>query len=392
MYLTAGDIRDLDEERLKKFLEKKIPEGHHLDYKIDYERDASGRFGTDAKREFLKDITAFANANGGDLLIGVDEPSENVDIDTQIRGIESCDKLVGILERVARDSVDPPIPGLIVKAVTRSSGNGVILVHIPPSNTRPYRVNHSGYVNFSIRHSESIFSMNTHDIREAVIASASAEAKAREYLKEAERDVEEFHSKGKPCLLLQAMPLIPPENPWDVVSDNVISVIRDRDAKRRKQFRSFPLESTTRPTRTLEGVMGRDDSSQPTFITEIHRNGYISAFNTEPLKEIKTQDHSYQTISKFQFEFFNAFACFCSQMLEATKTDSPYLVKCTLLCAKGIHLYAPELTVRFHGPWLKPTLQWPDQIRQTGEDFERIATYWSETLYHAFGLDLRLTS
>jgi Schlafen, AlbA_2 len=389
MYLNSSDIRDLDEEHLKKFLEKKIPEGHHLDYK----RDLSGGIGgNEAKREFLKDITAFANANGGDLVIGVDEPRESVDIETQIRGIESCDKLAAILERLARDSVDPPISGLIVKPVARSSGKGVIVVHIPPSNTRPYRVNHSGYVNFFMRHSESVFSMNTHDIREAVIASASAEAKAREYLKEAERDVEQYESKGRPYLLLQAMPLIPPENPWDVMSDDLISVIRDRNGKRQKKFRSFPLESTTTPTRTLEGVIGRDDRSNPTFITEIRGNGYISALDTDPIKGINTQEHSYQTINRFRFEFFNAFGCFCSEVLEATKTDSPYLLRSTLLGAKGVYLHAAELDLRFHGPWLRPTLQWPDQIRQTGEDFEKIATYWSETLYHAFGVNLRLTS
>ena len=69
MYFTSAEVQNLDETGLRKFLEKRVPEGHHLDYK----ETLSGN-NDRAKREFLKDVTAFANANGGDILIGVEEP------------------------------------------------------------------------------------------------------------------------------------------------------------------------------------------------------------------------------------------------------------------------------------------------------------------------------
>ena len=35
MFLTSKDIINFDESALKAFLDKKIMEGHHIDYKVD---------------------------------------------------------------------------------------------------------------------------------------------------------------------------------------------------------------------------------------------------------------------------------------------------------------------------------------------------------------------
>ncbi len=93
MYFTSTEIHILDEAQLRSFLEKRIPEGHHLDYKKELGR------GIDAKREFLKDITAFANANGGDIIIGADEPNEKLKVEHQLHGVDNGDSLAQDLER-----------------------------------------------------------------------------------------------------------------------------------------------------------------------------------------------------------------------------------------------------------------------------------------------------
>lgn len=84
MHLTAQQLLDLDEQSLRSFLALALPEGLYLDYKV----SPSGASDKDAKREFLKDVTAFANADGGHLFFGVQEPSEGLSVDSQLVGLE----------------------------------------------------------------------------------------------------------------------------------------------------------------------------------------------------------------------------------------------------------------------------------------------------------------
>jgi len=393
MYLTLSDVRGIGEDKLREFLEKRIPEGHHLDYKKDLIREgnASGsNLGNGAKREFLKDITGFANANGGDILLGVNEPSESTSVDEQLVGIDDGNQLAQSLERLARDSVDPPIPGLHFEPVSLRNGKVAMVVHIPPTNMRPHRVNHSGHVGFYMRHSESTFSMNTYQIREAVLASASAEIRAKEYMNRMLRDTETYVTKGLPVFLLQAMPMITPEKPWNVLSSEFFAVIRD-STNRRSHLR-YPLVSTVKPTATLEGIKGRDDRQKPTWTTEIHRNGYIAVADLQPTKILDPAYDPEQrpVLTTYECDLFHAFAYFCKEVLEVAEADSPYLVRCQLLDASGVSLYSHQTTPRFHGPWAKPAIVWEDQIRQVGEEFTPIADQWCQDLLHAFGLDAPL--
>ncbi|TAJ83549.1 ATP-binding protein, partial [bacterium] len=117
VYFTSAEIHSLDEAGLRKFLEKRVPEGHHLDYK-----EALGGNNDRAKREFLKDVTAFANANGGDILIGVEEPQESLEVDAQIHGVDDGGGVAQDLERLASSSIDSRIPGLQINPIPLRNG------------------------------------------------------------------------------------------------------------------------------------------------------------------------------------------------------------------------------------------------------------------------------
>lgn len=89
MFLSIQEVVKMDENTLKKFLEYRYSEGLYLDYK----EQISGRNDKEKKREFLKDVTAFANAHGGNILIGVKEPDESLSVDDHLLGLESGDSM-----------------------------------------------------------------------------------------------------------------------------------------------------------------------------------------------------------------------------------------------------------------------------------------------------------
>jgi len=186
MHILQSSLRNFNKDALKSFLDRKIPEGHHLDYKI----ALSGNTKEKQYTEFLKDITAFANANGGNILIGVKEPKENLSLDDQIVGIEEGNRIAENLERVASSSIDPRISGLQTIPIPLSDGKYVILVHIPSSFGKSYMIdyNKTKTHTFYIRHRESSFPMTTFEIKQSFLSSATAEEKASIYLKRMELD------------------------------------------------------------------------------------------------------------------------------------------------------------------------------------------------------------
>ena len=253
MYLTAQQVLALTEETLWEFLSLGIPEGLYLDYK----EGLSGTFDKDAKREFLKDVTAFANAAGGHLFLGVKEPSEGLLVESQLVGLDNGAALAQDLERLASASIDPRIPGLRIVSVPLAISKSCVVVHIPPSLSRPHMVSHAGHRSFYVRHSESSFPMTTHEIREAVLTSSSAEARARHFVKRRLLEAREAIGDGQAAFFLQAMPLISPEPSWDVLSTPFENVLRGE--ARRNKYRDYAnLASTSVPRPTIDGLLGQD--------------------------------------------------------------------------------------------------------------------------------------
>jgi hypothetical protein len=270
MHLTAQQVVTLNEAALRSFLALGLPEGLYLDYK----EALSGATEKEGKREFIKDVTAFANAAGGQLILGVRDPTTDGPTDELVPGLEGGDAIAQDLERLASSSIDPRIPGLRVVPVPLMSGKTCVVVHVPLGLSRPHMVNHAGHRSFYVRHSESSVQMTTHEIREAVLASSSAEARSRAL---ADRRLQEARTTvdQQPAFFLQAVPLIFPEQAWDILSTPFEDVLRGN--ARRNKFQPYAtLASDAAPRSTIDGLLGRDDRHQPKWETEVHRTGYVS--------------------------------------------------------------------------------------------------------------------
>jgi len=124
-------ITGMDIEHL---ISGKVQESQHLDYK----RDPYAK-STDGHRDFLKDVTAMANAYGGYLVIGVEEDGAGTGIPSAVRHVPEAASECKRLSNVALSSVDPRVSGLDMRDVTTSKGD-VIVVRIPRSGNAPHMV------------------------------------------------------------------------------------------------------------------------------------------------------------------------------------------------------------------------------------------------------------
>jgi predicted HTH transcriptional regulator len=69
--VISKDIGHISEEDLRTLVDNSVVERKTLEYK----QSLPGNSGAD-KKEFLADVSSFANASGGDLVIGVTEDRE----------------------------------------------------------------------------------------------------------------------------------------------------------------------------------------------------------------------------------------------------------------------------------------------------------------------------
>lgn len=132
MSLLDIPLDKITEADLKNLISTGVPESPVIDYK----RDAYGNSDKD-KREFLADVSSFANTIGGDIVIGIDEVNAlptaimpyTMDVDAEVRRLES----------IALYGLEPRLANLRVHAVPVTGGY-TIIVRVPRSFIPPHRV------------------------------------------------------------------------------------------------------------------------------------------------------------------------------------------------------------------------------------------------------------
>lgn len=171
MLFSLQKISQINEAGIREFLSLGVDEGLHLDYKSELKLDDKG------KVEFLKDISAFANANGGTILIGTHEPESNKSIDDVLVGVDNASILTQQLEQLADSSLDPRIPNIHIAKVELGTGKWVVTVHVPPSPIRPHMVSFKKHHKFYLRGTETTSRMRTQEIVNIITSSLSRETK-----------------------------------------------------------------------------------------------------------------------------------------------------------------------------------------------------------------------
>lgn len=158
MPLTRTNFFDLTEQDLLDEIAAGVPEGVHVDYK----RDTYGRADADV-REFLKDVSSFANTAGGHLVIGMDEIDG---IPTALSGLLiNADDELQRFENLLNSAVEPRVFGIQMRPVRVSSGGIAIIIRVPQSWRPPHRVIARGWNKFFGRNSAGAYELSVEDLR-----------------------------------------------------------------------------------------------------------------------------------------------------------------------------------------------------------------------------------
>jgi hypothetical protein len=102
---------------------------------------AQERIGDKARNELLEEVVAFANAYGGDLIVGIGETTAKPPRAATKHPLPACADLAHRLDLAARDCIEPPLPRLEVRGVlVHAGGAGYVVIRTTKSAVGPHRL------------------------------------------------------------------------------------------------------------------------------------------------------------------------------------------------------------------------------------------------------------
>jgi len=166
---------------LESLITNQVSEGKYIDYK----EALPGNSDSD-KKEFLADVSSFANGDGGHLLFGCKERRENgstTGLPETLCGLLGVSTDVGIarLGQIIRMGIDPRIQGVEIVAIKNAEDHPLILISIPRSYQSPHMVTFQNHSKFFSRSSTGKFQLDVSEIRRAFVASGTLEERLRTF-------------------------------------------------------------------------------------------------------------------------------------------------------------------------------------------------------------------
>ena len=129
-------------------------------------------------------MTAFANAQGGDIIYGLNEANGAA---ADLLGVEIDDPDAAILrlEGKLQTGVEPRLIGVRIAWVPLANGRGALVLRIPGSLSAPHRVTYKGGARFFGRNSRGKYELDVHDLRHAFTDAAQLPQQFRQLHAEA---------------------------------------------------------------------------------------------------------------------------------------------------------------------------------------------------------------
>lgn len=177
MFQTPFDQIDLS--HLQNLSDNGVPEGTQIDYKQTLPGPDD-----DGKREFLRDVSAMANANGGDLIYGMREHrGDDGSYVVELTGLSAVDfdatKLW--MENLIRDCTKPRLVIGGIRQLKIDGSKVVLIVRVPRSWNAPHVVEFKKHWRFYSRNSAGNYPMDVGQLRDAFVFRDSLAQRAEEF-------------------------------------------------------------------------------------------------------------------------------------------------------------------------------------------------------------------
>lgn len=197
-------IEDITEADLQKLCEDGQDERKWIEFKAALPGRAD-----DDRKEFLYDVSSFANTDGGHIVYGLREEDSCA---KEVCGLGDLDSGAEVdrLRNSIRDGIRPRLPGVDCRAIDLSSGSAAIIIHIPKSWAAPHVVTFKNASRFYGRTSNGKGQLDVDEIRNAFLGTNEIPKRLQALRAERIFAISSKHAEilkaGRPIIVLQVIP------------------------------------------------------------------------------------------------------------------------------------------------------------------------------------------
>lgn len=381
--MIPKELKDIILKDLHDLVDNKVMEWKTIEYKS----ALPGRADKD-KREFLGDVSSFANAGGGDIIYGISEDTATGE-PKEVTGLEvqNMDAEIRRLEDSIRDGISPRLSTVhFSQPVPVKDGRIAFVIRIGRSWNSPHRVTFSGYDKFFSRGTNKKYPLDVAELRTAFTMSETIVERVRKFREER---IARLYANETPVpmktgakMVLHVMPL----SSFGQKQNLDIACARTSPSMRAEPIRSAGYNGTF----TLEGFVTY--SSQDRFgqsgsysYGHLYRNGIIEYVEMSMLADERSKIQSI-LVERQVVEALRKSAT----LLSSAEVPPPYFVFLSLIGVKGYSLDVPReshiYTDANPHPLDSEVLSLPEAvIEEAGDDIGKALKLTFDTLWNAFG-------
>ena len=332
------DPNQITEENLQALIDNKVVERKTIEYK-----QALPSNSDKGKREFLADVSSFANTSGGDLIYGIIE-DKKTGAPKSLEGlsIENVDQEILRLDNMIRAGIEPRMPSVSIRHIPLKNSRVALIIRVAKSWISPHRVTYKGHDKFYSRSSNGKYPLDVAELRVAFNLSETITERIRNF--RLDRISKIFDNEtpvpfyDNPKIVLHLIPIISfnPAQSYD------IEKIASQPAKLKPIYCSGWNDRYN-----LDGFLsysaGREEKSHS--YVQLYRNGIIEA--VEGLLLEPHEETLFIPSIAYEKELIISLTNYLS-LLKTLNVELPIFIFLTLLRVKGYLMAVNTWRFRTH--------------------------------------------
>lgn len=323
------NMKNIKKADLQALIDNQVFENRELEYK-DYSF-VDGKLQDKQKDKFMKEIAAFANTNGGTIIIGMQEDENR--LPTKLSGagmgLGDFDSWLSSFRQLVLSRIRPHLHGIDCVPVELGDNNIAIVISVPKSFARPHSFWDGNKDEFFMRHVNGIMYMDIDDLRKEFLYTSGLQEKIREFKRERISLILANECVGNLGNLAKLVIHIVPE--WSFELGNTVDLkLIDRNSS------VHPLSGSSWNYRyNADGycIFGADHLTNliQTY-TQFFRNGVIEATEVRCISGYKNKE--VYNWSSLQGQLTRVISDYGTH-LDMLNVPKPWHISATLLNAKG---------------------------------------------------------
>lgn len=285
----------------------------------------------DALKDLHKEVCAFANHEGGEIVIGVDEKDGRAASPAPLEGVSTDKERLRLLDAL-RSSITPPIPRIQIEFVEVLDGH-VIVLRVPKSRSAPHMTNGKRIYVRDVNQSRP---MEIDELRAAFLGAEIQAERLRKFHRDRCHEVTQGSARrslqSQRCLVVHVMPLDALSAPrrFDATSLNE-SMTEDRAQPPPQRLTSYSFID-------FDGVgrySGSDKRGRVSGYIHVNRQGAIETVDCEAVKNLVKDNAIY--LRQVEMSYSQA-VLISGKILDSIGLSGPYAIQASLMSIHGTHL------------------------------------------------------